>query len=252
MQNSIYMSAAGALAAETRMDVIANNLANVDSPGFKRGYVIVQKRLAEAVEPPRFEPSWDPVLDRLGGGLFVQEVVFQNHAGAVHHTGGELDVALTGDGWFTVSQGGQELYTRAGNFRLRADGALVTASGTAQVLDTAGNPISLGGSGQISISNRGVIQQGNEAVAQLGVRGTMDYRLFHPVGENLYRYVGNGAPELAEAEVQPGFLESSTVSPVQEMVNMIHTFRAYETNQRMITLQDQIMGRVANDVGRVA
>ena len=69
LQNGMYLSVAGASAAGTRMDVISNNLANMSTTGFRRGYAVFQKRLAEAIEPPRFEPSWDRVLDDLGGGL---------------------------------------------------------------------------------------------------------------------------------------------------------------------------------------
>ncbi|MEM7166721.1 MAG: flagellar hook-basal body protein [Planctomycetota bacterium] len=246
----IYLNAAGSLASETRIDVLANNLANVDTPGFKRGFAVFQERPTEAYEPPRYDPAPKRVLDELGGGLFVHEVTFDDTIGMVQQTGNTLDLALQGDGWFTVQVGDEQLYTRAGNFAMSPDRFLITADGRGQVLDTSGNPIQLPDQ-EVTVAGDGQISAGGDPIARLWVQGSVDHEHYEPVGDNVFRFFGEGTPQPSDARVLQGSLERSTVQPVQEMVAMIRTFRAYESNQRMITQQDQALGRAVNDVGRV-
>ncbi|MFN0056832.1 MAG: flagellar hook-basal body protein [Planctomycetota bacterium] len=252
MLNSIYMSAAGALAAETRMDVVANNLANLETPGFRRGYAVFQERAAEVYETPRIDPGFDPVLNQLGGGLLVHEVSYSSEPGGLGETGESLDVAIEGDGWFEVEREGQRFYTRAGNFERAADGRLVTADGRANVLDDKGKVVVLPARGALAIDENGQIRAGDARVAQLALKGSLDSNAFVPHGDNLYRYTGATPIASASGRVRQGFLERSGVNPVTEMVQLIRTFRAYESNQRLITQQDQALGRAVNDVGRVA
>ncbi len=250
MEYGIYLSAAGALAAESRLDVVANNLANADTPGFKRGYTLFQERLTEAFEPPSYEPSRDSVLDRIGGGLFVHEVAFDRQNGALYRTEGEFDVGLVGEGWFAVRRDGETLYTRAGNFQRGSDGRLRTADASAEVLDIAGKPIELPGAGLTLIDERGTLFVDDVPIARLALAGG-GAGDFTPAGDNLHRREPGTVAAPATARVMHKFLERSTVSPVEEMVAMIRTFRAYEANQRMILQQDQTLGRAVNDVGRL-
>jgi len=247
----IYLSAAGALAAEARLDVVANNIANVETPGFKRSFTLVRERPPEAVAAG-IRGRGRPDLDALGGGPIVQEVRFDSARGGLRSTGEPLDVAIDGDGWFSVDRGGEVLHTRAGNFVRTADGLLATADGQGLVLDDGGSPITLPAVGSIDIGEDGTIAVGGETVARLGVTGSLDPDRFQPAGGTLFRRSGPGAPEEAEGyRIRQGTLETSTAEPVREMVRMIHTFRAYETNQRMIALQDESLGRAVRDVGRL-
>ena len=246
----IYLNSAGSLAAETRIDVLANNLANVDTPGFKRGFAVFQERATEAYEKPRYDPAPRRVLDQLGGGLFVHEVTFDKTLGMTQQTGNTLDLALKGDGWFTVQVGEEQLFTRAGNFTVSPDRFLITADGRGKLLDTNGKPIQLPDE-TLNVGKDGTISDGENPVAKLWVQGKVNHHDYHPVGDNFFRFHGEGQPGASDAEVLQGGLERSTVQPVQEMVAMIRTFRAYESNQRMITQQDQALGRAVNDVGRV-
>ena len=250
MESGIYLSAAGALAQESRMDVVANNLANVDTPGFRRGYTTFQKRLNESLEEPFYEPSRDPVLDEVAGGIFVHEVSFDERNGSMDQTGGQFHVGLNGDGWFTIARDGETLFTRAGNFIRNGAGRLVTADGRGDVLDVNGKAIQLPSSGRVLIDEAGTIRVDDLPIAQLAIRGEVDHEKYMPAGDNNYRYVGEGLPEPGTGRVMHGFLEHSTVSSVHEMVALIRTFRAYESNQRMITQQDESFGRAVNDVGR--
>ncbi len=250
MQFGLYLSAGGALASQAKQDVIANNIANIDTPGFKRAFAVSQERRTEAREWPRYDPSQRPVLDQIGGGLFIQEVSFDPAMGSLNQTGNSFDVAIEGEGWFTVDRAGQQLFTRAGNFKRNQLGELVTADGQSKVLSKDGNGIMIP-DGNLSVAKDGSVRVDDKLVGQLWVQGQVDYKQFDPQGENLYKHVGEAPLDQNPAfQVRQGSLEASGVNAVQEMVEMIRTYRAYEANQRMITLQDQIMGRVANDVGR--
>ncbi len=253
MDSGIYLNAAGALAAEARMDVIANNIANVETPGFKRSFTLQSTRppaAQDAVPPAR---PGRPDLDALGGGLFIQEVAFDVSPGGLRDTGAVLDMAIEGDGWFGVEHRGEVFYSRAGNFRRGADGTLTTADGGGLVLDEGGGVITLPATEEIEVASDGTISAAGEAFAKIGVFGSLDASLFEPQGGTLFRYKGEGAlPPTEQFIVHQGMLEQSTTDPVREMVKMIQTFRAYETNQRMIALQDQSLGRAVNDVGRLA
>ena len=253
MDTGIYLNAAGALAAEARLDVIANNIANVDTPGFKKSFTLQRERPPEAFEPPRIQDRGRPELDQLGGGLFIQEVRFDATQGGIHQTSEPLDVAIDGDGWFGVQVEGETLYTRAGNFRRNATGTLVTADGHGVVLDSAGGAIQLPDTGVISIAANGEITVGEALVGQIGVFGSLDPQLFEPEGGTFHRSKTGTLPLTPpeDTRVRQFVLERSTSEPVREMVKMIHTFRAYETNQRMIALQDQSLGRAVNDVGKL-
>ncbi len=252
MELGIYKSAAGALAAEARLDVIANNIANIDTPGFKHGYAVIQARETAALELPRFEPSRREVLDRLGGGALVSEVAFDRSSGALFRTGRDLDVAIEGDGWFPVAKDGETFYTRAGNFLRAADGRLVAAASGAAVLSDAGQPIVLPSGARTAISEDGAIFVDDEPIAHIAARGTLDPGQFAPHGDNLFRYLGQGAPAPASnSRFHQAFLERGTTNAVREMVAMIRAFRAYESNQRVIVQQDETFGRAVNDVGRL-
>ncbi|MCA8960227.1 MAG: flagellar hook-basal body complex protein, partial [Planctomycetes bacterium] len=191
MQNSIYLNAAGAIAAQTRMDVIANNIANADTPGFRRGFAVFQQRLAEVWEPPVLNPSWDDVLNDQGGGLFVHEVTYTNETGPIHQTGSQFDLAIEGDGWFPIESDGEVLYTRAGNFARSADGTIVTADGRGKLLDQEGKPIVLPPAVQrFSVEGDGTVRMDDVPRTRIQVLGTLDHRQFTPRGDNLYRYEG--------------------------------------------------------------
>ena len=248
------MTAASGMKSQQKMvDTIANNIANIETPGFKRSFTLQRERPPEAFEPSRIQDRGRADLDPLAGGMFIQEVRFDTNPGSIVETGAILDAAIEGDGWFGIAREGEILYTRAGNFARSSEGVLTTADGRGTVLDTAGGTIQLPAVGEIGIAADGTITADGEPIAQMGVFGTVDPKMFEPEGANLYRSKEKGPLGRAEGfTVHQGRLESSTAEPVREMVKMIHTFRAYETNQRMIALQDQSLGRAVNDVGRLA
>jgi flagellar basal-body rod protein FlgF len=247
MPYGLYLSAEGAQAQSTRLDVIAHNLANVDTVGFKRELAILQARYAEAIEEGLSEPGTGGI-DDLGGGITVRETKTDYSPGPLKRTGVPTDVAIQGDGFFAVQKDDETLLTRAGNFSLTALGELITQQGYA-VLDDSGAPIVVTDA-QWEISASGAVQQRS---------GTQDLALVRPeslgdlvrVGENLFRPLSEPRPvPAAERRVSAGHLEMSSVEATTEMTAMIQASRALEANINMMRVQDEMLSGLVNRVMR--
>lgn len=258
MIQGLWQCAAGMQAQQVRQDVLANNLANLDTPGFKPDTVSFRERLAAArggtvlgddLRPPH------AILDEMTGGVAVTPRYTDFSAAALTPSAGNpLDVAIDGDGFFSVRTDEGTRFTRNGRFALRADGALVTAAGGFDVLDDAGRPIRIDTSaaaGPIAIDANGTIRQGEVAVARLGVVDFDDRGRLQKAGTNLFDADG-ARPRAGGADVVQYAYESSGVDPISSLVRMIEATRAYQVNATMISLQDQTLARVVNDVGRLA
>ncbi len=158
MPYGLYISADGAQAQLQRMEVIANNLANVDTTGFKRELGIVQARYSEAAQQGLSTPG-SGTIDDLGGGVQLAETKTDFSPGAIQHTGNPADLAIHGDGFFVVRKGDQEMLTRAGNFRIASGGELVTQQGY-PVLSDSRTPIAIRpDGGRWAINSSGELRQ---------------------------------------------------------------------------------------------
>lgn len=248
----LWLSAAGLQVNEHQQAVIANNLANLNTTGFKRDLAVFRDRLVESRSGLGGVRFRHPVLDGLSGGTF-QNPTATDFSQASLEQGGPLDVAMDGDGFFTVQVGKEARYTRDGRFTLNADGDLITVAGGHPVLDTSGNPIHIGNenAGKISIDSEGRIKIGDREVGTLNVTDFADRSLLIKVGQNTFDGRYAKAVE-AKGTVRQGFHESSGVEPTTELVRMIEASRCYELNASLISMQDGMMGRAINDVGRVA
>ncbi len=236
----LEVSAAGALVQSARVDVVAQNVANASTPGYRRDQVSFRAALSGAMPGA---PALDRVLaDRDGGGFEA--------------TGRALDFAIAGRGFFTVQDPDTlaVYYTRAGNFSLDASGRLVTADGRFQALSRDGRPLELDRSngGAVRLREDGMLLQGDEEKGQLGIAEAGDGAGLRRGGNNLF--VPQGAPSAAAegVRVEQGSLERSSVNPVAEMVEMIRALRALEANLEMLRAQDSILGRAVNEYGRLA
>ena len=248
----LYVSAAGMMANDYRQDVVANNLANAQTAGFKPDISIFQQRLTERMEDGPRLPVPQPVFEQLPGGLQVYPTRTQFVQGALESTGRQLDVALVGEGFLKVSQDDQINYTRDGRFELAKNGKLQTLSGSA-VLDENDQPIRLDRRSDVVITRDGGIYQQDERVATLGVVDLPEKTSARKLGSNLFEYRGTQPPvPAANTVIEPGFIESSEADPVQQMTLLIQATRAYQANATLITYQDQTLGRAVNDVGRLA
>jgi flagellar basal-body rod protein FlgF len=249
MPYGLYISAEGARAQSQRMEVIANNLANLDTPGFKRELAVFQARYAEAIEQGRDYPGSGSIND-VGGGVMLSHTQTDFAPAPTKRTGDTNDFAILGEGFFVVQKGDQQYLTRAGNFQWTAEGNLVTQQGYA-VLSDGGTPIAIDPTGgPFEVTPSGVIRQGGTAQRLALVKPNSHGDLVK-VGENLFRPLAETQP-LAEAErrVGWGYLEVSAVRPTTEMVQLIEAARAVEANINMMQTQDQMVAQLVARVMR--
>lgn len=252
----IYTSGLAAIGQSVRLDVAANNLANVSTVGFRGDRVSFAGRLVEALEagegPGR---HYNALVHRHGGAPVLESVRFDRRPGAVDRTGRPLDLALDGEGFFAVRdrRTGEVYHTRAGNFAVGSRGELVTADGRYEVLGRGGAPIVLDPSApaEPEVKGDGRVLQGDREVGRLALVGFDDPSRLRKHGDALF--ANRGAAEApAEARVMQGALETSSVNPLSEMVGMIRALRALESNLEMIRFQDRTLDRSVNGLGRVA
>jgi flagellar basal-body rod protein FlgF len=248
MPYGMYISAEGAAAQAQRLEVIANNLANVDTAGFKQDVATFQARFAEAIQQGLAEPRNQSMND-IGGGVKVIDVETDHSVGQFKETGNELDVAIAGKGFFHVrGDDGKQYLSRAGNFALDTQGRLVTQNGHRPVLDQAGGEIVLSREQPMSISPDGFISQAGSIYA-LGMSHPKSLDELVKVGNNLFQPLGGVQPlPLADRNIRQGYLEVSGANPVRQMMSMIETTRAFEANTRMIQNQDTMLGALISRV----
>ncbi|MGI6037440.1 MAG: flagellar hook-basal body protein [Limnochordia bacterium] len=237
MLRGIYTAAAGMLVQQRRTDVVANNLANASTTGYKRDVALVRPfpnlNLHRTTDGQR--------MGSLTTGAGIEGIRPQFSPGGVRHTGNPLDLAVEG-GFFTVQTPAGIAYTKAGNFSLDGAGYLVTARGD-RVLGTRG-PIRIDNA-DFTVTEEGDIIVAGEIVDRLAIAElTGDVE---KLGDNLF--YGQGIPA-QEVKVSQGFLEDSNVNVVREMVDLITATRAYEANQRIIQAHDETLGKAVNEMAR--
>lgn len=243
----LYQSAAGLMTQEHRQSVLANNLANADTAGFKRDIATLSQRQTAALAGVRRGATND-MLESLGGGVWLGRTATDFSAGSLERSDVPTDAALSGPGFFRVGVGGKTLLTRDGRFVMDGDGNLVAATDGAPVLSTVGQPIRLNPRGEKpSIDASGRIWQGRFLAGDLGIVDVQDYAKLDKAGAS--RFDPGDAP-LTEsfARVQSGVFETSGSQPIRELTNMLEATRAYQLNAQMITLQDQSAGRLIASV----
>lgn len=239
MPYGLYISAEGAHAQSKRLEVIANNLANVDTVGFKRDLAIFQARYAEQTQRGG-DFAGSGAINDLGGGIHVRETKTDFSPGPLKHTDVPTDIAIDGDGFFVVEKDNQQYLTRAGNFRLTDRGELVTTQGY-PVLNDSGTPIVIDRNSRWELSQKGEIRQRGQ-VQSLAVVQPKSLGDLAKTGENFFRPLADVEPVAAEKRrVVSGYLEQSQVQPTMEMMDLIETSRAVEANLNMMQTQDQML-----------
>jgi flagellar basal-body rod protein FlgG len=259
---TLYSAATGMSALETKLDTIANNLANMETTSFKRGRANFEDLFYRHEKLPGAEDSagqLTPTGISIGLGSRVSSVQTDFRQGAFKQTNGSLDVAIQGRGFFKVTDpSGEVLYTRAGNFSLNANGQMVMGSAnTGRLLEP---PIVIPNDAQaIVISPEGKVQVqqfNNPALTQVGTLELVTF--INPEGllkrgENLYAETNSsgtaqtGTPgQNGIGVVQQNMLEASNVEPVSELIDLITTQRGFELNSQVVQAGDQVMQLVAN------
>lgn len=250
MSYGMYISAEGAKAQSKRLEVIANNMANVDTVGFKPDVALFQARFAEEIQTGDAMAGSRELTD-LGGGVKVIETLTDYAPGQLQRTGNRGDLAILGEGFLAVQDetGDQPLLTRAGALEVDVLNRLVMTGTNRPVLSAGGAPIEIV-SPDWSISADGYIQQGAEriplALVQPDSLDTLD-----KIGTNLFRpRAGTEVYPVAETsrEVRQGYLEMSGANSTQQMMAMIETNRAFEANTQMIRHQDTATGNLISRI----
>jgi len=256
MIRGIYTSGSGMLAESLRTDVIANNLANADTVGYKKD-VAVSKDFRSLLIRRINDGQDQPVIGSLGTGAMVDEVATNHTTGSMRPTGNNLDLAIEGSGFFAIQTPNGVRYTRNGSFTLSAQGDLVTHDGN-RVLGTGG-PINLANAKQLSVADDGRIMiredvQGGAADTEAGtlqIVSFADERQLVKEGSTLFKANPGAQQAPATVLVRSGSLEQSNVNVVTEMVNMISGYRAYEFNSKAVQAHDELLDKAVNDVGKV-
>lgn len=264
----IYTALSGAMAQSTKLDTIANNLANVNTPAFKRDQQIFQEYLTanekppEVIQVPRDVAAIESFYDMQGGDKSYVDTkgTFTDYSqGGLKPTGNPMDVAIDGKGFFEVATPAGVRLTRAGNFTLDGTGQLVTKEGYPVLsngepgADPASRVIRFQGNAAISIADNGDVFEGTQNVARLSLVNVNNPDTLEKMGSSLYAFKPNSVPEMTNVNnpsLKQGFLETSNVNIVQEMTDMISTNRIFESTQKAISAYDQMADKMVNVVGK--
>lgn len=261
MIRAMFTAATGMIAQQMTIDTIANNLANVNTTGFKKSRVNFQDLLYETIRPPGGLTAAGNVVPegiQIGHGVRPSSVAKLFTPGSLIQTGNELDLAIEGDGFFQVLlPDGSIAYTRDGSFRRSQDGTILTVDG---------HPLEPGitlptDAMQVKVSQSGIVEvkvPGTETLSQVGtiqlVRFPNPSGLDAGLGRNLLIETdASGAPVTSDPGIDgvgfiaQGFLESSNVQTVEEIIGMIIAQRAYEASSRVIQTADQML-QLANNI----
>jgi flagellar basal-body rod protein FlgG len=225
MDRGLYVAASGMVSEMLRQDLIANDLANASTPGYKADRAS-QSAFGELLLQ---NTASGETVGKAGLGVVVDRVVTDTAPGPVRDTGEALDFAIVGDGFFAVRTAQGERYTRNGRFMRGQDGTLVTAQGET-VLGPNGTPVRVAADGTVDPRSIGVFT----------VKGAAKS------GESLWTGTRGGA---AGGTVRAGALEASGADATHAMVEMIASLRAYEAGQRVITTIDETLGKAVGQVG---
>lgn len=244
----IYLSAEGANAQAKRLEFVANNLANVETPGFKRDIPTFQARFAEAIQQGKDFPGSQSIND-VGGGVKLIDVNVDFTRSTFRDTGIPTDFAINGDGFFRLQgMDGQEYLSRAGDFELDATGLMMTADGRFKVLDNSGKPIQLDPQIPWEVLRGGLIDQAG-STTMIGLSKANSLGDLVKVGNNAFRALGpTTVVPPQERDIRQGYLEQSGVSSIREMNVMIETTRAFEANTQLIQHQDSMVGSLLSRV----
>jgi flagellar basal-body rod protein FlgG len=257
---ALAIAATGMNAQEQNLEVIANNIANINTTGFKRSRaeftdLIYQSERLMGVAS-RGRDATVPDGAQIGLGVRTAAIRTVNIQGSLTNTGNTLDVAINGLGWFQVTTPeGDTVYTRDGSFNTNAAGQLVTSDGytvtPAILIPATATNVVISQSGVVSATIPG--QTAPQTLGQLTIANFVNTAGLQPLGSNLFQQTAaSGAPtvgvpgDTSFGTLQQGYIEASNVDPVSEITNLIAAQRAYEMNSKVIQAADQMAGTISN------
>ncbi len=254
MIRGIYAAATSMVSNFRRQAIVANNLANVSTTGYKQDVPSPSdfpNMLVVAADGIRRSPSspWE-AIGSVGTGMDLGEILVDVSQGDLIETGNSLDLAISGSGYFSVQTTAGTFSTRDGTFFRDVNGNLARPDGGLLLGDNG--PIMVG-PGDIVVEGDGTVSAGGQVAGRIRLVNYDTQEKLIKIGNN---YISPAVPTAQElpvdgAVISQGYLERSNVDLDRAMVEMMAASRSYEANQRMITLQDQILGLTVNDVGKV-
>ena len=265
MWRGLYTGATGMMTQQNRTSVIANNLANANTTGYKRDRALdaefrpmLIRRINDdmPIKVTDFKGfSLDrrpPAVGTLGLGSYTDEIAVDHAPGNFMTTGNPLDLAISGNGFFVIDTPEGPRYTRNGNFYRAVNGDLVNSDGRA-VLSRQGRPINIPeNAANIMVTAEGGVYADG---AQLGMLGFVEFdgdpRALLKQGDSLFYPQAGAEPQPATGAIQQGVLERSNANVVNEMVDLITNYRIYEANSKAVTTQDTMLDHSVNEVGRL-
>lgn len=263
MNKALWIAKTGLDAQQTRMSVVSNNLANVNTTGFKKSRAVFEDLIYQTVRQAGAQSAQNTELPSglmLGTGVRTVATEKMFTQGNLTQTDNSLDVAIQGRGFFEIllPDGGLG-YTRDGSFQLNSEGQMVTSSG----YEVQPGIVIPEGTLSITVAEDGTVSAqvaGNVGPVEVGALQLADFinpAGLQPIGQNLFtETAASGAPQTGSPGLDgrgsliQGFLEGSNVNTVEELVNMIETQRAYEMNSKAISTADQMLQYVNNNLGR--
>ncbi len=240
MENSIYVALSRQMALQRQLEVTSNNIANMNTTGYKNQRTL----FTEFMEKPAMHEKVSFVQDRA--------VVRDLSVGGMTQTGNPMDLALTGNGYFTVDTASGPRYTRAGNFKMNDQRQMVDGGGLPVLADN-GQPITLpAGTSDVKVSGDGTVSTELGPVGKLNIVTFKNEQLMTEVGAGLYVTDEEPQPAPADTKVAQGLLEGSNVKPVVEMTQMIEIQRSYMSAQKVIENENDRIRNMITKLGRTA
>lgn len=257
MVRGLYTAYTGMINKQKRLDTVTNNLANASTTGFKREG-LTSKSFDQMLTVKLNDlsvPYLNEGIGKMSLGVKIGENYTDYSQGSLKETGNTYDLALAGNGFFTISYTDKkgntsEKYTRDGEFTMDSEGYLRTLEG--DYVQGEGGAIMIPvETSEVSIRDNGDIYADGEYVDSLRIVDFEDYNNIEKFGENLYNVVDGATETESTAAVKQGYLEMSNINVVKEMVEMITISRAYESNQKLIQTEDDMLDKSVNQVGKV-
>lgn len=257
MVRGLYTAYTGMINQQKRLDTVTNNLANASTTGFKREG-LTSKSFDQMLTVKLNDlsvPYLNEGIGKMSLGVKIGENYTDYSQGSLKETGNTYDLALAGNGFFTISYTDKkgntsEKYTRDGEFTMDSEGYLRTLEG--DYVQGEGGAIMIPvETSEVSIRDNGDIYADGEYVDSLIIVDFEDYNNIEKFGENLYNVVDGATETESTAAVKQGYLEMSNINVVKEMVEMITISRAYESNQKLIQTEDDMLDKSVNQVGKV-
>jgi flagellar basal-body rod protein FlgG len=255
MIRGLYTASAGMNVQTKKMDIISNDLANVNTTGYKKDTAVIAsfpQVLASRLDDKQNHIANNGQIGNMSLGARIDEIYTNFTQGSVIKTDGVVDVAIQGEGFFALQTPAGVAYTRDGNFSINQAGQVVSKEGY-YVLTQGGTPLELGedfltSGNKVVIKESGEVYSGSELIDTMALVRFEDVKALQKMDDNLYQSNAQGIP--FTGSVLQGFLEASNVNPVTAMVDMITVSRAYEANQKAVQTHDTLLGKAVNEIGR--